>query len=513
MKMNKLRSFLLALSLFSCAVVQAESPKQWYQDGQQALQQALANTVNTNQAKNVILLVGDGMSISTITATRIFQGQKMGQMGEENKLTFEQLPYVALAKTYNVDQQVPDSAGTMTAMMTGIKTRAGVISVNQHAIRSNCLSSKENGTETLLEQMEDLGYATGIVSTARITHATPAATYAHAPERDWEADSKIPSVEQKQGCEDIASQMVNFNHGDGIEVVLGGGRRNFLPLEENDPEYPQLATGIREDGRNLINEWQHKYASGQYVWNAKQFEQINPVTTDKLLGLFEPSHMRYHVDRPLDGAGEPTLAEMTDKAIQILQKSNTGFFLMVEAGRIDHGHHAANPHLALNDTIALDNTVKRILEMVNLDDTLLIVTADHSHVFTMAGYPKRGNPILGKVKSNHPVQDNAVSEYALAKDGLPYTTLSYANGGKRLPEHTTKCFSPSCKVAPHRSDLTMVDTEHRDHVHESLIPLSSETHSGEDVAIFAAGPWAHLFTGVYEQNYIYHVMKHALQLK
>ena len=469
----------------------------------------MAKTANTQKAKNVILFIGDGMSISTITSARILQGQLAGKPGEENKLVFEQLPYTGLSKTYNVNQQVPDSAGTMTAMMTGIKTNAGFISVDQTATRSDCASSKDTEIATLLEQMEDKGYATGIISTARITHATPAATYAHSPERGWEADSKIPPVERKKGCEDIASQMVNFNHGDGMEVMIGGGRRNFLPMEMADPEYPAVAVGLREDKRNLVTEWQQKYVDGQYVWNAQQFEAIDPKTTAHLLGLFEPGHMRYDVDQALDGAGEPSLAAMTDKAIDILQKNEKGFFLMVEAARIDHAHHASNPYLALHDTIALDDAVKIALSKVDLNDTLVIVTADHSHVFTMAGYPTRGNPILGKVKPNRPAQGGPWSEFALAKDGLPYTTLNYTNGGKALPDQPADCQPPACKIKPRRTNVTHIDTEARGHIHESLIPLSSATHSGEDVAVYAAGPWAHLLTGTYEQNYIYHVMRQA----
>lgn len=502
----------LALSLIAALTFQtahAESAKQWFDQGQQTLHAALAKTANTQKAKNVILFIGDGMSISTITSARILQGQLAGQPGEENKLVFEELPYTGLSKTYNVDQQVPDSAGTMTAMITGIKTKAGFISVDQTAMRSDCASSKGTNVSTLLEQMEEQGYATGIVSTARITHATPAATYAHSPERGWEADSKIPPVERNKGCEDIASQMVNFSHGDGIEVMLGGGRRNFLPMEMADPEYPAVEIGLREDGRNLVTEWQQKYADGKYVWNAQQFETINPKTTPHLLGLFEPSHMRYDVDQALDGSGEPSLAAMTDKAIDILQQNKKGFFLMVEAGRIDHAHHASNPHLALHDTIALDDAVKIAMSKVDLNETLIIVTADHSHVFTMAGYPTRGNPILGKVKPNRPTQGGPWPEYALALDGLPYTTLNYTNGGRPLPEKTADCQPPSCKVKPRRRDVSLVDTQARGHIHESLIPLSSETHSGEDVAVYATGPWAHLLTGTYEQNYIYHVMRQA----
>ncbi len=491
-----------------------ETPDSWYRHGQAALMRGLEQKINTRPARNIILFLGDGMGISTITAARILQGQQQGRSGEENSLAFEMLPYTALVKTYNTDQQVADSAGTMSAIMTGIKTRAGFISVNQEAMRGDCRSARGKQMMTLLELLEQAGYSTGIISTTRITHATPAASYAHTPERGWESDADMPPVAIGQGCKDIAQQFVDFPYGDGMDVVLGGGRSKFLPVQSSDPEYPVLLTGEREDGQNLIETWQRRYPKGEYVWNAEQFESVDVHRVEKLLGLFEPGHMRYQVDRPNDAAGEPGLAEMVARSLTILQRNSRGYFLLVEAGRIDHGHHVANAHLALHDTIALSDAVKQALSMVDPDNTLIIVTADHSHVFTIAGYPLRGNPILGKVKPNWPASGGPWPLYALADDGLPYTTLGYMNGGRRLTtEHAHVCKPPYCRVEPHRRDLTSTDTTARSYVHESLIPLSSETHGGEDVAVFASGPWAHLLTGVHEQNYLYHVMRHALQLK
>jgi len=162
-----------------------ESPAHWQALGQAELQRALARTQNTQRAKNVILFVGDGMGISTVTAARIFDAQMRGSSGEENLLAFEGFPSVALSKTYNTNQQTADSAGTMTAMMTGIKTRAGVIGVNQYADRADCQSSLGTHVPSLMQDAAARGLATGFVTTTRITHATPAATYANSPERNW----------------------------------------------------------------------------------------------------------------------------------------------------------------------------------------------------------------------------------------------------------------------------------------------------------------------------------------
>src|SRR5690606_25285099 len=137
--------------------------------------------------------------------------------------------------------------------------------------------------------------------------------------------------------------------------------------------------------------------------------------------LFNASHMRFHADQESSDADEPSLSLMTEKAIELLQKNSKGFFLMVEGGRIDHAHHGNNAYNALWDTVALADAVTTASRMTNAEDTLIIVTADHSHVMTMAGYPARGNPILGKVAGRD-------SKTVPALDGQPYTTLSYANG-------------------------------------------------------------------------------------
>ncbi|GAB1259462.1 alkaline phosphatase [Aurantivibrio plasticivorans] len=501
-KCHKILALAVAYIVASSPALSDESPASWYQSGEDALRSALNKTNNENHAKNVILIVGDGMGISTVTASRIFDGQSRGEQGEENLLSFEHFPALALSKTYNTNQQTPDSAGTMTAMMSGIKTKAGFISVNQLATRGDCQSSQANHVKTLLEQAEDAGLATGIVSTARITHATPAATYAHTPERDWEDDSELPDDAKSRGCKDIAAQLIEFPYGDGVDVALGGGLRHFLPKETIDPL--EGKPGFRLDKRNLVNEW--KTNGGSVVFNREQLKQIDVNSTPKLLGLFHRSHMSFNQDRERESQ-EPSLEAMTQSAIDILKKNTKGFFLMVEAGRIDHAHHFGNSHRALKDTQELSRTVQLILENVDTKDTLIIVTADHSHTFTMAGYPTRGNPILGKVVGNNS-QGEPKTTPQLALDKKPYTTLGYRNGrGFLVPPKEKQRGTYSIG----RQDLSQIDTEHVDFHQEALVPMPSETHGGEDVAIYATGPWAHLFHSTHEQHYIYHVMHHALK--
>ena len=491
----------------------------WFSDAQTKLasaQDAASKVVTeSGKAKNVILFVGDGMGISTVTAARILAGQLQGEMGEDHQLSFETMPYSGFVKTYNVDAQTPDSAGTMTAMASGVKTDVGVIGIDEAVERGNCASGKGHELVTSLELAEIAGKSTGIVSTARITHATPAATYAKSADRNWEDISDMPASESAN-CEDIASQLVNFEKNlearfsgvdvDGIEVVMGGGRRHFLPKDAafNSADAVSAVEGDRTDARNLVTEWQTTYPTGTYVMDQTGFDAISDDAT-KVFGLFNESHMQYEADRGNDIAGEPSLSQMTEKAINVLDNNDKGFFLTVESGRIDHAHHAGNAYNALNDTIELANAVKVAMENTNPEETLIVVTADHSHVFTIAGYPKRGNPILGKVVGV------GQTEPSLAADDMPYTTVGYTNGGgfRDLGNETDADEGYNFAPVTGRVDLSNVDTTTPGFHQEALVPLSSETHAGEDVGVYAMGPGAHLVTGTNEQSFLFHVMDFA----
>ena len=517
----KSSALALAISASVCANVLPEHQKNssWYTDAQARLTTKLAVTPG-NKAKNVILFVGDGMGVSTLTAARILQGQQQGQSGEEGYLSFEKFPFSALVKTYNVDAQTPDSAGTMTAMVSGLKTDAGVIGVDEDVVRGDCTSVTGNEVITALELAEIKGLATGVISTARITHATPAATYAKSADRNWEDVSDMPEAAVTAGCKDIADQLVNFESYlenrytgvdvDGIEVVMGGGRRHFLPKDEsfNSPDASSSVEGDRTDNRDLTAEWQQKYPSGSYVMDQAGFDAIDSSSATKVFALFNESHMQYEADRGNDKAGEPSLTQMTSKAIDILKKNDNGFFLTIESGRIDHGHHAGSAYNALTDTIEFAKAVQAAVDNTNPEETLILVTADHSHVFTIAGYPKRGNPILGKVVSV------GSTEPSTASDGMPYTTLGYTNGRgfMNLGSETNADAAYGNDINAGRQDLTNIDTTTSGYHQEALIPTSSETHAGEDITLHAMGPGSQFVQGVVEQSVVFHVINQALGL-
>lgn len=500
----------------------APAPNEWRDAGRAAVERARKRvaTSGAKRAKNVILFVGDGMGVATITAARIFDGQRKGHPGEENLLAFETFPNVALSKTYTVNSQVAESAATMTALMSGVKTKEEVVGLDERAVPGDFETAAVSRVPTLLEQAEARGLATGIVTTTRVTHATPAACYAHVPQRDWEDDSKLPDAARAAGFPDIARQLVEFPVGDGIDVVLGGGRSQFRPLDVADPERPAI-TGERLDGRDLIVEWRARHPNGRYITQRNELVALDPAVRGPVLGLFESSHMNFEVDRGRDVAGEPSLSEMTARAIEILSRDPDGFFLMVEGGRIDHAHHVGSAYRALVETVELSNAVRIAQAILGPNDTLLVVTADHSHVLTIAGYPTRGNDILGKVYANEP---NGEPSQTPLKDmlGLPFTTLSYANGPGYTgatpeqpegPKHHPHAPTGYRGIRHGRPDLKRVDTTDPTYLQEATVAARNETHGGEDVAIYATGPGAWLMHGVQEQSYVYYVMAEALGIE
>ncbi|KAM4042554.1 alkaline phosphatase-like [Anomaloglossus baeobatrachus] len=466
------------------SIEQEKSPKFWNDQALRTLKTALELKPINYRAKNLIMFLGDGMGVTTISAARIYQGQLRNQTGEENILEMETFPYVALSKVYNVDAQVPDSAGTGTAYLCGVKGNSGTLGVSAATTYGICDTANGNEVTSILHRAKKAGKSVGIVTTTRVQHASPAAAYAHSANRDWYSDNEMTDNMISKGCKDISYQMV---HNTDINVILGGGRAYMFPKGTEDPEYPtdSSSSGLRKDNLTLTKMWLDKRPGSTYVWNKAQFEAVLESNTDYLIGLFEPKDMKYELNR--DHTMDPTLAEMTEKAIKILSKNPKGFFLFVEGGRIDHGHHDSNAKNSLTEAVEFDKAIQVAGKLTSESETLTVVTADHSHVFTFGGYTDRGNSILGQA----PLK---------ASDRMPYTSLLYGNG-------------PGYKVVNgSREDITAVNVEGQ-YRQQSAVPLSSETHGGEDVAIMAKGPLAHLFHGIHEQSYIAHVMAYAACLE
>ncbi|RZS86565.1 alkaline phosphatase [Pigmentiphaga kullae] len=478
------------------------------------------------EAKNIIFFLGDGMGPVTVTAARIYKGEKQlaakpGSLitSERAELAMQSLSQAARIKTYSLDGQTTDSAPSMAAYMTGVKMRNEVISMSAETTAvdasgaqyvtgedSRCPASNGTPAETLLELAKANGRSVGAVSTTRVGHATPATTYAHVCNRN--AYNTI-AEQSTPGHARYNTKLL-----DGIDVLMGGGQRNYLPRSVNP-------SSRRTDDVNLVSMFQAKgYA---YVDSGTSLRSLNTAGTTKLLGLFSQSEMAYELDRvkPALGYDQPSLGEMTQKALEVLSKNSKGFFLMVEGGRIDHALHGTNAKRALEDTLAFDQAIQTALDFMNQKDpglanTLVVVTADHDHAMAFNGYPKIGNPILGTVKG---YGDGST---ALAADGKPYTTLVFGNGGRPNSSASSQVNAEDGNkrwIAPargaSREDLTGVNTQDDNYLQEVGIVLGTpgaETHGGGDVMLFAGGAGAKIFKGTIDNTKVFGKVREAAGL-
>ncbi|TWI53322.1 alkaline phosphatase [Halalkalibacter nanhaiisediminis] len=320
-------------------------------------------------AKNVILLIPDGMGASYLTASRIFKGEELG---------FERY-LKGMLKTDSANTSVTDSAAAGTAMATGYKTDNGKISISP------------NGAEpdSILDAARNKDKATGLVATSRITHATPAVFVAHDASRGNEVA--------------LAQQYIG-----NVDVILGGGRDMFTH-EDDGGKQPEL---------DLVTEAEN--AGYEYITNKSEMANIQG---DKVLGLFADEALTYEMDR-VDPT-QPSLSEMTSTAIDILNKDEDGFFLMVEGSQIDWAGHANDPAAAITDTLEFEKAVNEAVEFAREDDeTLVVVVGDHETggmvIGTTAGGYADNISILKNVTASNNIVASELEENA--------RTISLSNG-------------------------------------------------------------------------------------
>lgn len=431
------------------------------------------------RARNVILFIGDGMGVSTLTAARIYEGQKRGVDGASNLLSFERFPALALVRTYSADNLVTDSAAGASALLTGHRTLNGALGLGDRIAFGDCASAKGQKARTLAEAAKAAGLAVGVVSNAAITDATPASLYAHTPSRRWQSDADMPPEAVAAGCIDIARQMLDRPKGAVFDVMLGGGAANFVSED-----------GKRMDGRDLTAEW--RASGGAYVTTGSELKALPPSAT-RVLGLFAPNNMMRETVRASTRTDAPRLVDMTTSAIQALSKGKQGYFLMVEGALIDKAHHVSLAPEALNETVEFAQAVAAAAAMTDPRDTLIVVTADHSHGLTISG-GRRETSILGVLQGTD-------DDPALALDGRATPILMYATG-PGAPE-----------AGEPRAIPTPANIDDPDRLTYAAVPLASAAHTGEDVAVYARGPGAERFRGLMDQPGVNAAMRRALGLK
>ncbi|ESQ86956.1 alkaline phosphatase [Asticcacaulis sp. AC460] len=477
-----MKAAILALLLMLPAAAQAadSATNPQFTAARAALNNALNRQPPPRRARNVILFIGDGMGINSVTAGRILAGQTRGRDGASYQLSFETLPYSGLSKTYSADKLVTDSSNGISAIMTGVKTINAATGVDDSVTGKDCPSALKGRIPTLAEQAARAGLATGVVTTSGITDATPAGAYGHTTFRGWRADADLPPEAPAAGCIDLARQLVEAPEAIRLDVAFGGDLNNFLPSGTGE--------GRRKDGLDLTATWLG-YDHARLVRDAAGLAALDTRTPGPVLGLFAGGDLPSAADRP---DTVPGLAAMTATAIDLLSQDPDGYVLLVESAAIDKWHHQNNAYRALTEVDELSKAVQVAMERTDPRDTLIIVTADHSHGLVLTAGSGRDEPVLGLVRYHGELQTDG--------NGRPRTTLSYATGPSGPKEGTASAIPDQATVLA------------KDYRQPALTYMTSAQHAGEDVPVYARGPDSDLLTGTFESNYIYQVMAHALDL-
>lgn len=457
-------------------------------------------------AKNVILFVGDGMSMQAKEVARILsKGITEGKYND--LLSMEQMPNMALITTSGYDSIVTDSANSASAYNTGHKAVVNAMGSYANSTKDAFDDPKVETFAEIVSRTKGMSY--GMVSTAAVTDATPAALTAHTRRRGEQAAIAYDA----------------FHRDNPPAVVLGGGLQFFLPLD--------AAGSKRKDSVNLVKEYQD--AGYQFATTATE---LNALSTDKpMLGLFTMNHMNVYMDRAFlpknpkvlkNFQDQPGLVEMTKKAIDVLDNNPNGFFLMSEGGSVDKQLHTMDWQRAAYDAIELDQAVDyaRKYSKAHGDNTLIIVVADHAHGISITGTYSENEGKVGReavrvygdagwptfVDANkdgfpdNPDADVTLAvQYANAPDHYENYRFQQTPTDPALVEGNGKVIA-NPKRAPQGARLV-----------EGNLPTmtgeTSEVHSADDVVLMAEGPGSEYFRGVMDNTEVFYGMMRALGVK
>ncbi len=451
-------------------------------------------------AKNVILFIGDGMSLQAREIARIIsRGLTEGKYND--LLEMEKMSNLALITTSGMDSLVTDSANSASAYATGNKSAVNAMGVYPDSTIDPLDDPKVENIVEIAKRSRG-GMGTGIVSTANITDATPAAMVAHTRRR-----SELNFIAQ--------SMLESYHRPD---VILGGGSQHFLPKS--------VPGSKRTDELNLISDFQ----SQGYTFVSNKTELNKVGQTDKLLGLFQLDNMNVYLDREVTKnpnvlgsfTNQPTLMDMTKQAINVLSKNPNGFFLMVEGASVDKQLHTVDWERATYDTIELDKAVGIAKEFAKQNgDTLIIVVADHGHSASITGTYHELDGKTGR---------QAVRTYADAgfptfvdanKDGFPDSpapdvtlAIHYANHPDYNEDYK---FNPEPIAPAVMADGKPIANPKKDpkgDFYNGNIPYSEtqEVHTADDVPLTADGPGADYFRGIMDNTEVFFGIMRALGL-
>ena len=425
------------------------------------------------KAKNVILLIGDGMGPSHFGAAWLYSNRVLGK--ELKMVEVMQAGRTAYLANDTADSMVTESAAAATQIACGVKVPARAAGMGTDG-KTPC--------KTILEIAKTQGKATGLVTTSGITDATPASFSAHVPHRSDEIG--------------VAEQQLTL----GVDVLMGGRKQFFLP---------EVSAGKRKDGRNLLEE--ASTAGYAVVGDA---EELQAADGPKILGLFNMGNMTYEIDRA--ETIEPSLAEMTAKTLSVLSRNSKGFFAMIEGGRIDHAAHRNDAAGTIQDTLAFDDAVGVALEFARRNpDTLLIVTADHeTGGIALIGHSKTSKEYVGmdlEVLKSVTVSFEVIQE-KLGKSPTPqqikavvkqYVAVEITDDeAKTVASDTIRKLDPANYSYPYLHSLAFVLRPYL------RVGWGSQTHTASPLYAFGMGPGSERITGFLHNTQLFGIMKTAL---
>ncbi len=467
-------------------------------------QERKANYVVTNEkakktAKNVILFVGDGMSLQAREIARILsKGITEGKYND--LLNMEKLDNMAIITTSGYDSIVTDSANSASAYATGHKSV-----VNAMGVYENCTKDPldDPKVENIIELAKRIrGMATGIVSTANITDATPAAMLTHTRRRS----------EQNY----IATDMLNDKHRP--DVIMGGGSRHFLPMSTPGSK--------RKDNVDVIKSFEDL----GYTFSGTKTELENtPKSEDKILGLYQLDNMNVYIDREVTKNpsvlksfnDQPGLVEMTEKAIDTLSKNPNGFFLMVEGACIDKQLHVLDWQRAAYDNIEMDKAIGAAEKFAaKNNDTLIVVVADHAHGASITGTYHELDGKTGR-EGVRCYQDAKWPTFQDADgDGYPDNpdpSITLAVQFANHPDYNENYRFKDVPTVPSimgKDGKAITNPQIKGELLRGNIPTSDdqEVHSADDIILNAGGPGSEYFKGVMDNTEVFFGMVRALGL-